>query len=97
MSNETSSGGIENISLTMKTILVVPEFCNLGLLGIGLIQMYLGIEIGHPVYALLFANLCMAFFASLLGILSCFFLKDNIFLVGKHLKIESHCKYPFKF
>ena len=83
MSNVTNSEAINNFSTTMKEILIVPEFCNFGLLGIGLLQMYHGIEIGHPIYAILFLNLLVAFSSSVLGVLSCFYLSDSLYIVGK--------------
>ena len=86
MSIVTNSEAIKNISMTMKTILIVPEFCNFGLLGVGLLEMYHGIEIGHPIYAILFVNLLVAFSSSFLGILSYFYLNDSLFIIGKIIR-----------
>jgi hypothetical protein len=69
----------------MKAIVVLPEFFNFGLLGIGLFQMYHGIEISHPVYTILFTNLCVAFSSSFVGIMSFFYLTDNSYILGKNL------------
>ena len=83
MSNVTNSEAIKNISITMRTVLIVPELSNFSLLGIGLLEMYHGIEIGHPIYAILFVNLLVAFSSSFLGILSYFYLSDSLYIVGK--------------
>ena len=83
MSNVTNSEAIKNISITMRTILIVPELSNFSLLGIGLLEMYHGIEIGHPIYAILFVNLLVAFSSSFLGILSYFYRSDSLYIVGK--------------
>ena len=73
MANETNSTiDMNNISESMKIGLVFPEFCNCLLLGIGLYEMYQGIEIGHPVYAILFSNLLVAFICSFIGIIAFF-------------------------
>ena len=80
MINVTNSEAVNNFSTTMKAILIVPEFCNFGLLGIGLLEMYNGIEIGHPIYAILFLNLLVAFSSSFLGVLSYLYFSD---IVGK--------------
>ena len=68
--------------------LVWPEFCNCLLLGIGLYEMYQGIEIGHPVYAILFSNLLVAFIFSFIGIFAFFttfgpaYIKGNTHLLA---------------
>ena len=94
MTNVTNSDVISNISLTMKNILVVPEFCNFCLLGIGLLQMYHGIEIGHPVFAILLANLLVALSFSFLGIMTYFYLTNNSYILGN---ILYYLKFQLKF
>ena len=48
-------------------LLVMVESVNTIMLAVGLYLMYQGIEIGHPVYSILFSNLVSAFFSSLLN------------------------------
>ena len=79
MSNLTQ---VEGMNLVMEAFLVVPEFVNFILLTIGLLEMYQGIEIGHPIYAILFANLLVALSSSFLGIVAFFTLKDTTYMQG---------------
>ena len=77
---------VEGMNLVMEAFIVVPEFFNFVLLTIGLLEMYQGIEIGHPIYAILFANLLVALSSSFLGIVAFFTLKDTIYMQGILLK-----------
>jgi hypothetical protein len=48
---------------------VICDSFNAGILTYGLWQMYLGIEVGHPVYATLFNNLLFLLFVSIIEII----------------------------
>jgi hypothetical protein len=63
-------GGNDNaiLSLTFTPILVAPEFVNLIFLIIGIYGMQRGIEISHPLYAILFLNLITSLAVTLVNI-----------------------------
>ena len=92
MSNLTQ---VEGMNLVMEAFLVVPEFVNFILLTIGLLEMYQGIEIGHPIYAILFANLLVALSSSFLGIISFFTLKGTPYMQGIFVKDLLLLNYDF--
>jgi hypothetical protein len=48
--------------------ILYPEFFNLILLTIVICQMYNGIEIQHPIYKIVFCNLCVSFLSSLMSV-----------------------------
>jgi hypothetical protein len=54
--------------LTFSVSAVIPDFLGFFFLSFGIFGMYQGIEIGHPVYALLFSNLGFAFFATFIDL-----------------------------
>jgi hypothetical protein len=51
-----------------KLFPVSAEVCNVILILIAIYQMYFGIEIGHPLYGILFINLILSFVSSILNI-----------------------------
>ena len=55
-------------SISCPWILVIPEFINLTFLIIGVYTIYQGIEIHHPLYAILFVNLLVALFVTVVNI-----------------------------
>ena len=55
-------------SISWPWILVFPEFTNLTFLIIGVYTMYQGIEIYHPLYAILFVNLLIALSVTVVNI-----------------------------
>jgi len=57
-------------NLQMKIIIVICDSFNTGLLVCCIQQMYLSVEIGHPVYATLFCNLVSVLAASILELLT---------------------------
>ena len=67
----------------LNLILVVPESLNLVLLVFGCVKIYQSIEIGHPVFGLLLANMICASVFSALGVLSFLFLTDDKLIRGK--------------
>ena len=71
--HNTSSEMVEGndnaiLSLTITSILVAPEFVNLIFLIIGIYGMQKGIEISHPLYAILFLNLITSLAVTLINI-----------------------------
>ena len=64
LSDSKMYAAVEESSLQL---LVMVESVNTIMLAVGLYLMYQGIEIGHPVYSILFSNLVSAFFSSLLN------------------------------
>ena len=71
----------------LNLIVVVPEILNLILLVLCCVKIYQAIEVGHPVFGLLFANLICATIFSALGVLSFLFLADDILIRGKANKV----------
>jgi hypothetical protein len=59
-----------------KVVPISVEVINVTVLLIGVYQMYFGIEIGHPIYGLLFLNLVLALVSSLINIFIFPFLTD---------------------
>ena len=71
--NRTSSSSIEVTAAIMSC-----DALNIVVLTYGLRQMYLGIEISHPVYATLFCNLMSVLAASIIEMISLPFLNGSI-------------------
>ena len=65
-SSTPDSGGSEydNLSFSLKLIVIVPDYVNLIMLLLGMYGMYHGIEIQHPLYSLLFINLMVSWISS---------------------------------
>jgi len=59
---------------------VVPEFSNIALLIAVIYGMYHGIEVGHPIYAVLFLNLVVPVLATLIEIGLYFALSSELYL-----------------
>jgi len=58
-----------DISTTgLQTFCVIPEFVNMAFLLLGIYGMYNGIEIQHPLYAILFCNLIVPLISSSINI-----------------------------
>ena len=63
MNNSTNISFVEkpvhfdNLIWILPHLLIVPEYFNLIVLIVGVYGMYQGIEITHPLYAILFVNL----------------------------------------
>jgi hypothetical protein len=74
---------LENNTLTMilQTAMIVPEYFNLVFLLAGIYGMYQGIEIKHPLYAVIFLNLSFALFLTVVDLIVYFFLPTDRFVV----------------
>jgi len=70
MSNSSSEELILSYPTLIGAVTLAPEVLNLVLLAAGLCGMYLGIEIGHPVYSLLFTNLVFPFTVTVINLVS---------------------------
>ena len=82
MLSENNLPNSEDLIPILNIFFLIPELLNVLLLGLGVYEMHEGIEIGHPVYALLFANLVVALISSLLGLVSFLALTDDKFVKG---------------
>ena len=65
LQNITNISQIDNEQLYIQ---ISPGILNIIFLSIGLCQMYFGIEIAHPVYAVLFSNLLVTFLSTMLDV-----------------------------
>jgi len=63
-------------SLILQIICVVPEYFNLFFLSCALYGMYQGIEIAHPLYAVLFLNLIIPLISTIFDIIVFFFISS---------------------
>jgi len=71
MDNSTITTILQQNIINNSHAIIATVMCdsfNLGILICGLWQMYLGIEVGHPVYATLFCNLMFVLFVSIVEI-----------------------------
>ena len=59
--NQTSENADDTWNESMNASVILSELTGFFLLGFGLLGMFNGIEIGHPVYAVLFSNICFNF------------------------------------
>ena len=94
--NSTSEGFIfENPIFFLQICCVAPEYINLFFLSCGLYGMYQGIEITHPLYAVLFLNLTVALISSALDVIVFFFILTYKYVLFSNimnaLSIFFHC------
>ncbi len=66
--NNSSSYDPDQLPLVFEIVLVSPEFVNLIILMIGIYGMYQGIEIQHPLYAVLFLNISFSWFSTFINL-----------------------------
>ena len=72
-----NGSNFSNVNQTEEGIfLIYPEFFNMFLLTIVIGEMYYGIEIEHPIFKILFCNLCVTLIFSLVNV--CFFSFNKI-------------------
>ena len=69
----------------VEELLVVPECFNLLLLFLGVYGMYQGVEIQHPLYAILFADMIVPMISSLVNIVSFPFVPVLKYIVWSNL------------
>ena len=63
-----NNSNISQINNELLCLQISPGIVNIILLTIGLCQMYFGIEIAHPVYAVLFVNLLVTLLSSVIDV-----------------------------
>jgi hypothetical protein len=61
---------VTNSSFYVKELLVLPEFVNILFLFAGAFGIYKGVEIQHPIYAVLFADMIVPIISSSINIIS---------------------------
>ena len=61
-------------------LFICPEFINLVCFVSGISGMYRSIEIGHPVYAVLFTNISAALLSSVINIANFYFVEIELFI-----------------
>jgi hypothetical protein len=83
LNNSTSSDipNIDNPIYVLQIISVLPEYLNLFLLSCGIYGMYQGIEISHPLYAVLFQNLIVALISTTLDIIVFWFISNYKYIL----------------
>jgi hypothetical protein len=92
-SAETSNN--ENFTYASQIFCVVPEYFNLFFLSCGLYGMYQGVEISHPLYAVLFLNLTVSLISTMLDIAAFFFISTATYVffsnLMNNLSVFFHC------
>jgi hypothetical protein len=95
--NSTYSDSIttDNPIYVLQILCVVPEYLNLFFLSCGLYGMYQGIEIAHPLYAVLFLNIIASLVFTLLNITVFFFISTVRYIAFSNmmnaLSLFFHC------
>jgi len=81
--NSTSSDiyNNDNPIYILQIISVLPEYFNLFFLSCGIYGMYQGIEISHPLYAVLFQNLIVSLISTLLDIIVFWFISNYEYVI----------------
>jgi hypothetical protein len=79
--NTTNETQTENFSILLQSALVIPEYFNWIFLILGIYGMYQGIEIQHPLYAILFLNLIVPFVFTSINIVAFFFIPIYKFFI----------------
>ena len=86
---------VDVLSIWVQVLLILPECVNIICLLLGLYGMYHGIEIQHPLYAILFVNLIVACATSVLDLLVFIFIRSERYLIFSNLMnnigIMHHC------
>jgi len=98
MFNNSTSSDItitDNPIYIIQLLCIMPEYINLFFFTCGLYGMFQGIEIGHPVYAVLFLNLIVSTISTILGIVIFFFISTYKYIMFSNLmngfSVFFHC------
>ena len=78
--NSSLDSEVQDPGLAISLFVITPEVASLGLLTLGLYGMYRGIEIQHPLYAVLFFNLVVAAASSLVNISAFLFISMDKYI-----------------
>jgi hypothetical protein len=62
------STNLENVGTGLQMFIIGPELINMAFLLLGIYGMYRGIEIQHPLYAILFCNLIVPLISTIINI-----------------------------
>ena len=71
---------VDKWPMVLQDILVVPEYLNLVILLLAVYGMYQGIEIHHPLYAILFLNLIVPLLFTVVDIIAFVFISSNKYI-----------------
>ena len=93
-SNDSGANSATYFS-TGQSIFLVPEVFNIVLLSFGIVQMYNGIEIDHPVYKVLFTNLVVTL-ASSVACVATFFV-NTVWKFSSLLNAINYCGLMFHY
>ena len=61
------STNLENVGTGLQMFIIGPELINMAFLLLGIYGMYRGIEIQHPLYAILFCNLIVPLISTIIN------------------------------
>ena len=85
----------DSFSIFIQSLLILPECANFIFLLLGLYGMYHGIEIQHPLYAILFVNLIIAFSTSAVDLFVFMILPSKRYVIFSNLMsnigLLNHC------
>ena len=70
----------DQLPLVLEVVLVSPEFVNLVILFIGIYGIYQGIEIQHPLYAVLFLNISFSWFSTFINLSAFTFISTGTYV-----------------
>jgi hypothetical protein len=97
LNNSTSSDSYctDNPIYVLQLLCVTPEYFNLVFLICGIYGMYQGIEIAHPIYSVLFLNLIVPLFTTILDLIAFFFISTYKYILFAStmcaLSLYFHC------
>jgi hypothetical protein len=77
---QNSSTSLESVGAGLELFFIVPELMNLTFLLLGIYGMYKGIEIQHPLYAIIFFNLIVPLISTVINITVFGFVSLEIYL-----------------
>ena len=80
--NKTTDGDVHTGAVLINSSILTFEVVGFILLGLGVTGMYKGIEIAHPVYSVLFLNMCFNFFVTLFNLVLVIFVPLNVWVRG---------------
>jgi len=91
----SNSYSVDNPMYVLQILCVVPEYLNLFFLSCSLYGMYRGVEIAHPLYAVLFLNLIVPLITTLIDIIVFFFISTARYILLSNpinsLSLFFHC------
>ncbi len=74
---------LESVGTGLQMCFIIPELINMTFLLLGIYGMYRGIEVQHPLYAILFLNLIVALLSTVINTSVCRFISlDQYFILS---------------